>query len=191
MLVPFHLPNIKYNAIAKSIGPTRLSLKKLQIDLYMLTSLFSSSNMKSLMSALVTKLLSRYGITKDTVTLWGTGAPYREFLYSDDLAKAVIFLMQHYNANNIGTFVNIGTGNDITIKELALMVKNSVEFQGEVIFDASKPDGAPKKQLDISIIKKLGWKHKINLHDGIHKIYYWYNNQKFSYKKGECCGLSI
>ncbi|HPC35531.1 MAG TPA: GDP-L-fucose synthase [Candidatus Marinimicrobia bacterium] len=110
------------------------------------------------------------------LTLWGTGKPRREFLYVDDLADAVLFLMNNYNAKDIGEFINIGTGEDITIKELAEMVKEIVGFKGEIEWDVSKPDGTPQKLLDVGRLNKLGWRHKTSLRDGIIKDYNWYKS---------------
>ena len=103
--------------------------------------------------------------------IWGTGNPYREFLYVDDLADAVIFLMENYCENEI---VNVGTGEDITIKNLALLIKDIVGFEGKLKFDESKPDGTPKKQLNIEKIKNIGWKPKISLKKGIELTLQWY-----------------
>lgn len=108
------------------------------------------------------------------VILWGTGAPCREFLHVDDLADASVFLMERYNAEQIGEFVNVGTGNDLTIKELSEMVQGIVGFEGSVVWDKTKPDGTPRKLLDISRLKALGWKPKTALKDGIRKTYEWY-----------------
>jgi len=105
------------------------------------------------------------------VTLWGSGSPYREFLYVDDLADACMFLMNKYESKDIGEFVNIGTGIDITIKDLAILVKDIVGFSGYINFDASKPDGTPKKLLDVSKINRLGWKAKIDLKSGLKMAY--------------------
>lgn len=103
-----------------------------------------------------------------SVAIWGTGTPKREFLYSDDLADACIYLINNYNDSEI---VNIGTGIEVTIKELAETVKEVVRFEGELEFDKSKPDGTPRKLLDSAKIHRLGWKHKIFLKDGIGKAY--------------------
>jgi len=108
------------------------------------------------------------------VTLWGSGSPFREFLYTEDLAEACIFLMERFSARDIGEFVNIGTGRDLTIGELADTVKSIVGFKGEVIWDATKPDGTPRKLLDISRMTALGWKAKTGLEEGISKVYAWY-----------------
>lgn len=101
---------------------------------------------------------------------WGTGAPYREFLYVDDLADACLFLMNHYEGDDI---VNIGTGVDVTIAELIKMIKETVEFDGEIIWDRSKPDGTPRKLLDVSRINDLGWQAKVTLQDGLKKTLEW------------------
>lgn len=106
-----------------------------------------------------------------SVTLWGTGKPFREFLHVDDLAKAVVFLMQNYNNSEI---VNIGTGSDITIKDLAILIKKIVQYDGQIIFDTNAPDGTPKKLLDVTRINSLGWKAQISLEDGIKSTLDWY-----------------
>lgn len=108
------------------------------------------------------------------VTLWGTGTPRREFLYSDDLAAAVVYLMQHKNADDIGEFVNIGTGEDQTINELALLIRDVVGYDGDIVWDTSRPDGTPQKLLDVTRLHQLGWKHRISLQVGINKTYQWY-----------------
>src|SRR3990170_1119255 len=96
------------------------------------------------------------------VVIWGTGRPIREFLYVDDLADACIFLMQNYDESE---GINVGVGEEVSIKELAFLVKGAVGYDGDIIFDASKPDGSPRKLLDISKLKKLGWQAKISLKD--------------------------
>lgn len=102
------------------------------------------------------------------MTLWGTGSPMREFLHADDLAEACLFLMENYNDSEL---VNIGTGEDVTINNLAALVKQIVGFQGEIIWDTSKPDGTPRKLMDVSKLHGLGWHHKIALEDGIKLAY--------------------
>lgn len=108
---------------------------------------------------------------KKQVTLWGTGKPRREFLHVDDLASACLFLMQKYNSSEI---INIGTGKDITIKELAELIKNIVGFQGKINWDAKQPDGTPRKLLNISKIKKLGWRPTIFLKNGVANTYNYF-----------------
>ncbi|MFB7138934.1 GDP-L-fucose synthase family protein [Gottfriedia sp. NPDC056225] len=103
-----------------------------------------------------------------TVTVWGTGTPLREFLYSDDLADACIFLMNNYEGNEI---VNVGVGKDISIGELASKIKKVVDFKGEIVFDTTKPDGTPRKLVDITKINSLGWTAKTSLDEGLVKAY--------------------
>lgn len=103
-----------------------------------------------------------------SVEIWGTGSPMREFLHADDLADACFYLMQNYNEAGL---VNIGVGEDITIKELALLVKKIVGFDGELKFDTSKPDGTPRKLMDVSKLHSFGWNHKINLEEGVAGVY--------------------
>jgi GDP-L-fucose synthase len=129
------------------------------------------------------------------VTMWGAGKVYREFLHVDDLADACVFLMENVDAWSLSPYhpkikiehrafnlepmlpdylINIGTGEDLTIDELAHIVKNIVGFKGEIYYDTSKPEGTPRKLLDITNIRKLGWSHKIGLKEGIKKVYEWY-----------------
>lgn len=108
---------------------------------------------------------------KQTVVLWGSGTPRREFLHVDDLADACLFLMNNYDENEI---INIGVGKDFAIRKLAEVTAKIVGFQGEVVWDKSKPDGAPQKLLDISRLNQLGWKAKISLEQGIARTYKWY-----------------
>lgn len=102
------------------------------------------------------------------VTIWGSGSPMREFLFADDLADACYFLMQNYNEPHL---INIGTGEDLTIKDLALLVKKVTGFEGTLTFDSTKPDGTPRKLMDVSKLHNLGWKHQVELEDGIHLAY--------------------
>ncbi len=102
------------------------------------------------------------------VTCWGTGSPLREFLYVDDLADACIFLMNHYSGNET---VNVGTGRELTIRELTKLVAEVVGYQGKILWDESKPDGTPRKLLDVSKLEKLGWKYSTELEDGIQLAY--------------------
>ncbi len=105
------------------------------------------------------------------VDIWGTGSPRREFLFVDDLADAAVFLMRHYDGAEI---VNVGVGEDISIRELAELIRDVVGFTGELRFDASKPDGTPRKLLDVSRLTQLGWRAKTPLRDGIRTTYQWY-----------------
>lgn len=112
-----------------------------------------------------------------SIVLWGSGEPYREFLYVNDLADACMFLMGNYNYKEIGEFVNVGTGEEIKIKDLANLIKEIVGFDGKISHDLAKPDGTPRKLLDISRIRKLGWEPKVSLEAGIRKTYRWYIEQ--------------
>jgi len=105
------------------------------------------------------------------VELWGSGAPMREFLFVDDLAKAVLFVMENKPEEHL---YNVGTGKDITIKELALTIQKVVGHAGEIIWDATKPDGTPRKLMDVSKLNKLGWQHHVELEEGIVKTYEWF-----------------
>lgn len=118
--------------------------------------------------------LDRTGITGSHVVLWGKGTAFREFLYVDDLADACIYLMKNYNYDETGEFVNVGTGKDICINDLADMVKGIIGFDGYVKHDLSMPDGTPKKLLDVSRLKALGWEASTGLREGIKKTYEWY-----------------
>lgn len=109
------------------------------------------------------------------VVIWGTGSPMREFLFADDLADACYYLMENYSEP---TLINIGTGEDLTIKDLALAVKETVGFEGELVFDTSKPDGTPRKLMDVSKLHNLGWKHQIELKEGLQLAYQDYLNKK-------------
>jgi GDP-L-fucose synthase len=114
---------------------------------------------------------SRVTSDEKTVTIWGTGAPQREFLHVDDLADACVFLMDHYEESEI---INIGVGKDISISELADLIKDIVGFKGAIRYDRSKPDGTPRKLLDASKLRALGWQPKISLREGIERTYRWY-----------------
>jgi GDP-L-fucose synthase len=137
--------------------------------------------------SIIIAMLSNYGISAGrvsgtmgpgpvTITLWGTGTVYREFLHVDDMAGACLFIMENVDASklytNLGqTHVNIGTGEDLTIKDLAKLVREIVGFRGEIEWDSTRPDGTPKKQLDISLLNKLGWSRETSLADGIRSVY--------------------
>lgn len=105
------------------------------------------------------------------VVVWGSGTPLREFLYSEDMADACIYLMENYEGND---FFNIGTGKEITIKGLAELIKEVVGYEGEIVWDTTKPDGTPRKLLDVSRLEKAGWKYKMELKDGIREAYKWF-----------------
>ncbi|MGF1560359.1 MAG: GDP-L-fucose synthase family protein [Flavobacteriaceae bacterium] len=136
-------------------------------------------------------ILAKYGITQQngelgvTVEIWGSGRPMREFLWSEDMAEACVFIMCHRNFSDTfgqgdkevrNTHINIGTGSDVSITDLALMIKKEIGFKGNFQFNADKPDGTLKKLTDVSKLNKLGWKHSIDLGLGIKKQYEWYLN---------------
>jgi len=118
--------------------------------------------------ALIRKIHEAKVNDETQVTVWGSGTPLREFLFADDLADACYFLMQNYNEPNL---INIGTGHDLTIKDLALLIKDVLGFEGELVFDTTKPDGTPRKLMDVSKLHNLGWKHQIELKEGIELAY--------------------
>ncbi|TDA69570.1 GDP-L-fucose synthase [Sulfuricurvum sp. IAE1] len=130
--------------------------------------------------------LNAFGVTGERVEIWGSGKPMREFLWSEDMADACIFLMENRNFKDTfsstseirNSHINIGTGKDISIAELAKQIQKIIGFTGELYFNASKPDGTIKKLTDVSKLHALGWKHKVELHDGITQMYQWYISQK-------------
>jgi GDP-L-fucose synthase len=128
-------------------------------------------NSSHVLPALIRKFHDAKVGNKKEVTLWGTGEVYREFLHVDDMADACVFLMQKYKSSEI---INIGTGQDLKIKELAQLIKKIVGFKGKIVWDKTKPNGTPKKQLNVSKLFKLGWQPKISLEEGIASEYKWF-----------------
>ena len=127
---------------------------------------------------MIRKFSNAKKINHSKVECWGTGEPLREFLFVDDLADACIFLMNEYNDED---HINVGTGEDISIQELANKIKDMIGFQGEIVWDRSKPDGVYRKVLDVSKLNSLGWKSKINIDEGLRLTIDWYtesNNLK-------------
>ena len=128
--------------------------------------------------ALIRKFHEAKKENKNKVTIWGTGKPLREFLYVDDLAEAILFLLEKIESQNLYekgiTHLNIGTGEDISISGLASIISDIVGFNGGIEYDSTKPDGTPRKLMDVSRINELGWKHKTGLKDGIEKTYNWF-----------------
>ena len=143
-------------------------------NLYGVNDNFSPEN-SHVLPALMRKFHEAKEKNEPTVTVWGSGRPLREFLNVDDLADACLFLMDHYKGNE---FFNVGYGKEVTILELAEMMKQVTEFQGEIILDGSKPDGTPRKLTDISRLKEMGWKPKICLEEGLKQTYEWYKANK-------------
>lgn len=127
--------------------------------------------------------LSKFGITKQQVEIWGSGKPKREFLWSDDMANACVFVMEKVNDKKTDSLekkkteqrhINIGTGEEISIKDLAVLIKKRIGFKGSLLFNTSKPDGTMRKVTDVTKIHTLGWKHTVGLEEGIDKMYEWY-----------------
>jgi len=125
------------------------------------------------MAALIRRFREAVQSGKNQVTCWGTGSPKREFLHVDDLADAAVFCLENWKYDpqkNDSSFLNVGTGTDISIKDLAELIANLTGYQGKISWDTSKPDGTPRKQLDVSLLSDLGWKAKIKLKEGIQKV---------------------
>ena len=131
--------------------------------------------------------LNNFGVTNNSVEVWGSGKPRREFLWSEDMADACVFLMENRDFKDTfnsgqkeirNTHINIGTGVDISIKELAETIKKIIGFDGDLIFNTEKPDGTMQKLTDVTKLNALGWKHKVSLEEGIRKIYHWYVNKQ-------------
>jgi GDP-L-fucose synthase len=127
------------------------------------------------MPALIRKFHEAKINSADQVVVWGSGKPFREFLHVDDLADACLFLMNNYNSSEI---INIGTGKDLSIAELAYLIKDTVGYHGDIVFDTSKPDGTPRKLLDVSKLFDMGWKPRITLEEGIRTAYNWYQEHQ-------------
>ena len=130
----------------------------------------------------VLHVLQKYGITENHVTLWGTGRPFREFLWSEEMADACVYIMEHVdfkdlagNAKEIrNCHINIGTGKEISIRDLAGLIAKTIRYEGFISFDASKPDGTMRKLTDVSKLHALGWRHRIEIEEGVEKLYKWY-----------------
>jgi GDP-L-fucose synthase len=131
--------------------------------------------------------LNTFGVSENSVEIWGSGKPKREFLWSEDMADACVFIMKNRNFTDTyqeneseirNTHINIGTGKDVSIEQLALTIKNTIGFEGHLVFNTEKPDGTMRKLTDVSKLNALGWKHKIELEDGLNKMYRWYLNNK-------------
>jgi GDP-L-fucose synthase len=131
--------------------------------------------------------LATFGVSQNSVEIWGTGNPKREFLWSKDMADACVFIMEHRNFRDTysdekgeirNTHINIGTGQEISINELANKIKELIGFKGNLIFNTDKPDGTMRKLTDVSKLNQLGWKHSVELDEGLKKIYNWYLNDK-------------
>ena len=131
--------------------------------------------------------LSKFGVSKESVEIWGTGNPKREFLWSKDMADACVFIMEHRDFKDTysdkvkeirNTHINIGSGVEISIKDLAYKIKDLIGFKGDLIFNSDKPDGTMRKLTDVSKLNQLGWKHSVEMDEGLKKIYNWYLHDK-------------
>ncbi len=197
--------NIQYNTNFISVMPTNLYGPNDNFDLEKshvlpalirkmhLAKLLSEQNYNVLLKDLnvdtldaAKNYLANFGVTKNSVEIWGSGKPRREFLWSEDMADACVFLMENrdfndtYNKDTLeikNTHINIGTGTDISIKALANTIKDIVNFKGELVFNAQKPDGTLQKLTDVSKLNALGWKHTVALENGIKTLYQWYLNR--------------
>jgi GDP-L-fucose synthase len=167
-------------AVAKIAGLKLIQAYRQQFDFKwnsaMPTNLYGpNDNFDFKSSHVIPGLIAKFHNAKEnnakSITLWGTGSALREFLHVDDLAQAVDFIYHNYDDDD---FINIGSGQELSIKDLALMIQELVGFKGEIIWDANYPDGTPRKLLDSSKISALGWKPKISLSEGIAATYQWY-----------------
>ena len=130
----------------------------------------------------IKNILHSYGITDRYLTLWGTGKPMREFLWSEEMADACVFIMEKVDFDDLkgdnteirNCHINIGTGKEISIRDLSQLVVDTIGYEGEIVFDAGKPDGTMRKLIDVSKLNSLGWKHKIEIDEGVKKMYKWY-----------------
>ncbi|MCF0182055.1 MAG: GDP-L-fucose synthase [Muribaculaceae bacterium] len=130
----------------------------------------------------IVRLLQKYGIDNDSLTLWGTGTPVREFLWSEDMADASVYCLEHINFDDVrGTHpevrnchINVGSGVEISIHDLAMLVKEAVQYRGTVNWDSTKPDGTMRKLTDVSRLHSLGWRHRMEINDGVPALYKWY-----------------
>lgn len=182
-------PTNEWYAIAKIAGIKLCQSYRQQYDVdyisAMPTNLFGpGDNFHPENSHVPAALLSRFHDAKvnneKQSVIWGTGTPKREFLYVDDLADALVYLMKNYSENS---HINIGTGLDIPIKDFAYKVKECVGYQGELVFDKTKPDGMPRKVLDVTKLTRLGWSAKFDLDEGLKQYYEWFNNNIDSIRK--------
>lgn len=155
----------QYNAPFISCMPTNIYGENDNFDLHA----------SHVIPAMIRKFYEAKINNQKEVVLWGTGSPLREFLYVDDLAEACLFLMNKYEDEE---HINIGTGEEVSIRELANIIKDIVGYNGNIIYDTTKPDGNPRKLLDSKKIHELGWKHKISLKEGIEKSYNWFINSR-------------
>ena len=181
----FHLENshvlpamIRKIHLAKCLNENDWDAVRKDLDLRAVEGVSGKNNEEEIAAK-----LKKFGIEKDRVTLWGTGSPMREFLWSEDMADASVYMLLNvdfkdtYDSNQKeikNCHINIGTGKEISIKELAEMIMKQVGFKGELCWDSTKPDGTPRKLTDVSKLHSLGWRHKVEIEDGVRKLYEWY-----------------
>lgn len=135
----------------------------------------------------IKEILKKYGITESHIELWGTGKPMREFLWSEEMADASVFVMQNVDFKDLvtsekeirNTHINIGTGKEISIKDVALLTQKTIGYDGKLIFNADKPDGTLRKLTDVAKLNKLGWHHTIEIEEGVERLYKWYIESSF------------
>ncbi len=182
-------PTNEWYAIAKITGVKACQAIRNQFDKdfvsLMPTNLYGTHdnfdlNSSHVLPAMIRKFHEAKNNDNASVTLWGSGTPMREFLFVDDMAAAVVFALE----NRLPEYLyNVGTGEDLTIKHLAETIQRIVGHQGEIIWDSSKPDGTPRKLMDVSRMHELGWKHQMKLEEGIVKTYDWFLKNESSYKE--------
>ena len=132
----------------------------------------------------ICRILAKYGITEQALELWGTGTPLREFLWSEEMADACVYLMENVGFKDLvegqnpkeirNTHVNIGTGEELTIRELAELIRKTVGYNGQLFFNPEKPDGTPRKLTDVTKLHRLGWQHRIGIEEGVERLFDWY-----------------
>jgi GDP-L-fucose synthase len=131
-------------------------------------------------SHVIPGIMSKMRLAKNSqasqAELWGTGKPLREFLWSEDMADACIHIMENVDFKDVKSHINIGSGKEISIADLARLIAKTVGFEGKIVFDSSKPDGAMRKLTDVSKLHSLGWRHKVEIEEGIRRLYEWYGN---------------
>ena len=151
--------------------------------IYLVDELITLTSLGQASRKTAEEVLKKYGISGQEVTLWGTGKPLREFLWSEEMADASVYIMEHVDFKDTYTpgskdirncHINIGTGKEITIAQLADKIVKEVGYQGKLTFDATKPDGTMRKLTDVSKLHSLGWQHKIDIEEGVHRMYQWY-----------------
>ena len=129
-------------------------------------------------------VLEKYGISEKSVTLWGSGKPFREFLWSEEMADACVYIMEHVDFTDLkgdhpeirNCHINIGTGKEISIHDLARLISHTIGYSGEIVFDTTKPDGTMRKLTDVTKLHSLGWRHRIEIEEGVNRLYEWYLN---------------